>query len=210
MLIKFKDLCKKYGFLPKGIIHVGAHELEEMPDYTAAGISNVIWIEGNPSLIESGIRKIEGTNQRLFCGLIYDQDDIELDFNITNNLQSSSVLKFGKHKEYHPHVDVTEVIKIKSTRIDTILKNNNVRKDDYDFLNLDIQGIELRAIKSCGDYLENIKYIYTEVNSGEVYENNDLMSSIDEYLEEKGFSRVETSITPYEWGDAFYIKKDLL
>jgi hypothetical protein len=77
-------------------------------------------------------------------------------------------------------------------------------------LNLDIQGVELRAIKSCGEYLDNIKYIYTEVNSGEVYERNDLIEGIDEFLTGKGFSRVETSMTQYEWGDAFYIKKDLL
>lgn len=210
MLIKFNDICKKYGFLPRGIIHIGAHELEEMSDYTAAGVNNIIWVEGNPSLIEAGIRKTEGTPQKFLHGLIYDEDDIELEFNITNNMQSSSILKFGKHKEYHPHVDVIDVIKIKSTRIDTLLENNNIGKNDYDFLNLDIQGVELRAIKSCGEYLDNIKYIYTEVNSGEVYERNDLIEGIDEFLTGKGFSRVETSMTQYEWGDAFYIKKDLL
>ena len=47
MLINFNDLF----FLSKkvtGIIHVGAHELEELPDYLKANISNIIWIEANP------------------------------------------------------------------------------------------------------------------------------------------------------------------
>jgi FkbM family methyltransferase len=210
MLIRFNDICKKYGFIPKGIIHIGAHELEEMYDYSSAGVNNIIWIEGNPSLYEAGIRKTEGTEQKFFHGLIYDEDDVELDFNITNNMQSSSVLKFAKHKEYHPSVDVVDVINMKSTRVDTLLRNNGIDEKSYDFLNLDIQGVELRAIISCGSYLDNIKYIYTEVNSGEVYESNDLIENIDSFLSDRGFTRVETAMTEFEWGDAFYIKKDII
>jgi FkbM family methyltransferase len=210
MLIRFNDICKKYGFIPKGIIHIGAHELEEMYDYRSAGVNNIIWIEGNPSLYEAGIRKTKGTEQKFFHGLIYDEDDVELDFNITNNMQSSSVLKFAKHKEYHPSVDVVDVIKMKSTRVDTLLRNNGIDEKSYDFLNLDIQGVELRAIISCGSYLDNIKYIYTEVNSGEVYESNDLIENIDSFLSDRGFTRVETAMTEFEWGDAFYIKKDII
>lgn len=210
MLIKFNDICKKYKFLPKGIIHIGAHELEEMHDYKAAGVNNILWIEGNPSLYESGIRKTEGTEQKFFNGLIYDKDDVELDFNITNNMQSSSILRFGKHKEYHPSIDVVDVIKMKSIRVDTLLRNNGIDEKSYDFLNLDIQGVELRAMISCGSYLDNIKYIYTEVNSGEVYESNDLIENIDSFLSDREFSRIETKMTAFEWGDAFYIKKDLI
>ena len=33
----------------KGIIHVGAHELEEMKDYLTRGIDKIIWIEANPA-----------------------------------------------------------------------------------------------------------------------------------------------------------------
>ena len=210
MLIRFNDICKKYGFKPQGIIHIGAHELEEMHEYISAGVNNILWIEGNPSLYEAGIRKIEGTGQKFFHGLIYDDDDVELDFNITNNMESSSILKFGKHKEYHPLVNVVDVIKMKSIRVDTLLKNNGIDEKSYDFLNLDIQGVELRAMISCGSYLDNIKYIYTEVNSGEVYESNDLIENIDTFLSDRGFSRAETAMTEFEWGDAFYIKKDII
>jgi FkbM family methyltransferase len=206
MLIKFKNLCNKYNFVPKGIVHLGAHELEEMPDYQEFGIKRVIWVEGNPSLIESGTNKIKGTEQLLFHGLIYDEDNVELDFHITNNMQSSSILKFGKHKEYHPTVNVVEVMKLKSIRVDTLLKENNIGMTEFDFVNLDIQGVELKALKSFGTYLDNVKYIYTEVNSGQVYENNDLISDLDFFLSERGFRRAETEMTPFEWGDAFYIK----
>jgi FkbM family methyltransferase len=207
MLIKLKDLCEKYKFIPQGIIHIGAHELEEMKDYLDLGIHNVLWIEGNPSLVDKNKHRIEGTNHNLIQGLIYDRDDVDLEFNITDNYQSSSVLKFGKHKEYHPTVNVTQTVTLKSKTIQSIFESNKFLPDLYDFVNLDIQGVELRAIKGFGKVLDSIKYIYTEVNTGQVYEDNDLITDIDYFLSERGFTRVETSLTNFEWGDAFYIKK---
>jgi len=74
------------------------------------------------------------------------------------------------------------------------------------FINLDIQGVELRAIKGLGEYLSHIDYIYTEVNEDSVYENNDLLKDIDKYLLLKGFSRKETCIINGNWGDALYTR----
>lgn len=46
MLIPFK-------YMPtlsiKGIIHLGAHEAEELSDYQEAGVGRVLWVEANPS-----------------------------------------------------------------------------------------------------------------------------------------------------------------
>ena len=49
-------------------------------------------------------------------------------------------------------------------------------------------------------------YIYTEINTNTLYKDCALVSEIDEYLSKYGFIRVETSMTPFEWGDALYIK----
>jgi FkbM family methyltransferase len=207
MLINFKSLCEKYNFIPSGIIHIGAHELEEMGDYLHMGVENIIWIEGNPEIVEKTKSRISSGNQILLSSLIFDEDDVEVDFNVTNNFQSSSILKLGKHKEYHPTIDVIKTIKLKTSRIETLLDKNGIRSDIYDFVNIDIQGVELRALRGFGKYLECVKYIYTEVNSGSVYEDNDLIGDIDSFLGELGFFRAETSMTQFEWGDAFYVRK---
>jgi FkbM family methyltransferase len=206
MLIDFSHLCQKYQFTPKGIIHIGAHELEEMRSYNSMGVSNIVWIEGNPDLIEKNKSQVEGTNQKLLFGLVYSEDDLELEFKITNNFQSSSILEFGKHKDYHPHVEFIESKILRTTRVDSLLEKNDVSPEEFDFVNLDIQGVELQALKGFGRYLENIKYIYTEVNSGEVYKNNDSIEDLDNFLLGFGFERKETEMTPYEWGDAFYVR----
>jgi FkbM family methyltransferase len=207
MLIEFSSLCNRYNFIPKGIIHIGAHDLEEMGSYNSMGVSNIIWIEGNPDLVEKNKHLVEGKDQKLIWGLVYSEDDLELEFKITNNLQSSSILEFGKHKEYHPQVEFIGSKILKTTRIDSLLERNDILPEEFDFVNLDIQGVELHALKGFGKYLENIKYIYTEVNSGEVYKNNDSIEDLDIFLAGFGFERRETEMTPYEWGDAFYIKK---
>ena len=206
MLIQFSDLCSKYGISPKGIIHVGACQLEEIEDYKSQGINNVVWIEGNPDLVKLNSERAKSEGHILIEGLVYDIDDLEVEFNITNNSQSSSILDFKKHSEYHPHVVVEKTIKLKTKTLQTLLEKNKIDLFSFDFLNLDIQGIELRALKGMGEYLENIKYIYTEINSGEVYKGNDMLEDIDIFLGDLGFKRVETEMTPFEWGDAFYIK----
>ena len=93
-----------------------------------------------------------------------------------------------------------------TTRVDSLFDKNGINPEEFDFVNLDIQGVELQALKGFGRYLDNIKYIYTEVNSGEVYKNNDSIEDLDLFLSGFGFKRVETEMTPFEWGDAFYIR----
>jgi FkbM family methyltransferase len=207
MLIEFSYLCQKYQFTPKGIIHIGAHDLEEMGQYLSRGVSKIVWVEGNPDLVARNASRVDGISQKLFHGLVYSEDGKEVEFNITNNLQSSSILKFGKHKEYHPHVDFVESRKMATTRVDSLLEKNEINPEEFDFVNLDIQGVELQALKGFGKYLDHIKYIYTEVNSGEVYKNNDSIEDLDLFLSAFGFKRVETEMTPFEWGDAFYIRE---
>ena len=139
--------------------------------------------------------------------MVSDVDDKEYDFNISNNGQSSSILEMDTHLKHHPQVKYIDSVKVKSKRIDTILRDNEISVSKYDFLNLDIQGAELMALKGMGKLIESFNYIYTEVNIGEVYRGCAKMNEIDEFLDKYDFKRVETKITEFEWGDAFYIKK---
>jgi len=206
MLITFNEIVNKYG-LPKGIIHIGAHLMEERNDYISKDLYNTIWVEANPK-VYSNIEFInnESSNERVFNFAISDEDNKLYEFNITNNGQSSSILKLDKHKIHHPQIHVSEVINVNSKRMNTLLSENNINVNDYDFLNIDIQGAELLALKGFGDLLNNIKYIYTEINTNTLYKDCALVSEIDEYLFKYGFKRVETLMTEFEWGDALYIK----
>jgi len=205
MLITFNSIVQKYG-KPKGVIHIGAHLMEERDDYINEGINNIIWIEANPSVFSVINKKQISKNEKVFNYTISDTDNQIINFYITNNGQSSSILELDKHKIYHPSIFITETIQTQTKRMDTIVLEKNIDIGLYDFLNIDIQGAELLALKGFGDLINNIKYIYTEINTNTLYENCALINDIDEYLNSYGFKRVETELTDFEWGDALYIK----
>ena len=135
----------------------------------------------------------------------YDYSNFD-NFIITNNIQSSSILELYTHKIMHPHVKEIERRDIYTITLNTLYEKNNIPYDRYDFINLDIQGAELLALKGATKILPYINAIYTEVNTEELYKNCARIEEIDEYLKLYDFNRVITNITEYGWGDALYIK----
>jgi len=216
MLITIAELKARFNINIKGILHIGAHDCEEFGDYISGGVnlSNIYWIEALPRLVEKNKR----INPRLniYQALIYDEDDKEIEFNITNcdgdvnNFASSSILEFGSHETSHPHVRVVERVKMKTSRMDSVINKNAIAMTNVNFINLDIQGVELRALKSMESYLNNIDYIHSEVNIEEVYKNCDQMADLTTYLAEHNFRLADARIyKQFGWGDAFYIKNGL-
>jgi FkbM family methyltransferase len=215
MLIKLNELIQKFNININGILHIGAHNCEELTDYILNNINteNIYWIEALPELVEKN--KKNNPLLKIYQAVIYDEDDKEIEFNITNcdgdknNQQSSSILDFGTHEKHHPQVKIVDKIKLKTSRMETIIEKHNININDVNFINLDIQGVELHALKSMEKYLVNIDYIYTEVNTEEVYKNCDKMEDLTKYLSEFGFKLVDARIyNEFGWGDAFYIKQD--
>lgn len=203
MLISLDHLVNKYNIKFTGILHVGMHEAEEIGVYEKyIGRDKILWIEAMPDKVKYCISKFPSI---LIENAIISDIEEDVTFHVSNNGQSSSILELGLHKNLHPEVHYISSFKSRSKRLDNVI--SNYKYIPFNFLNLDIQGVELRALKSLGIYLENIDYIYTEVNSDYVYEKCDLIGDIDQYLSTFGFKRVETSwFGDCKWGDAFYVK----
>lgn len=191
----------------KGIIHIGAHQCEERKRYKEEfniGDDKTIWIEANPDLVDK--MKKKNPKIKIFNACVADKDNETVSFMVTNNFQSSSILNLKTHLQEHPQVVETHRITLKTKTIQNFYKENKINQNDYNFMNLDIQGAELLALKGAGDILKNFNYIYTEVNEKELYENCALLPQLDEYLQKFGFKRTQTKMTQYGWGDALYIK----
>ena len=207
MLISLHELVHKYGIVFKGILHVGAHECEELGDYERYIARNkVLWIEALPDKVQQCKSRY---GDLLIENAVVSDKEEDVTFHRSNNGQSSSILELGLHRKFHPQVWYVENLSAKSV----LLKDILVKYPDipYNFINLDIQGMELRALKGMETYLPSIDYIYSEVNSDYVYENCAIVGEIDEYLAQFGLIRVETSwYGDCKWGDAFYIQKRLL
>jgi FkbM family methyltransferase len=208
MLIDFRKLFPKYNIKPQGVLHVGANVGEEAPVYDELGIKNVVWIEANKEIFNTLLNNVGRFGHNCFNVCISDKEDELVTLHISNNgSQSSSILELGTHKIAHPEVHYVKDVEMKAQRLDQMIILWDILKDS-DFLNIDLQGAELKALRGMGTRLNQFKWAYLEVNKQELYKGCALVDEIDMYLLGFGFKRVETFWCGNTgWGDALYIKK---
>lgn len=208
MLIPFSTLVTKHGIKPTGVFHVGANTGQELEDYQANGVQNVVFIEAVPSVYKNLVAHCKRYPDVLpLWACCSDVDDETVNFHITNNGgESSSMLEFGTHAKMHPEVHVTAIIELLTVRADTLCAQNNLDLTDYDFLNIDVQGSELKVLKGMGEDLNKINYAYIEVNRDELYKGCARLDEVEGYLNEYGLHRKELQMTGAGWGDMFLIR----
>ena len=208
MLLDFSNLIKKYNCKTHGIAHFGAHHGQELDEYLLIGFNEIHLFEPQTKAFKILQSKIK-INENVFVynyGLGSKNENFELNID-TGDGQSSSILKPHLHIELYPYIEFKEKEIIKVKRFDCQNLTN------VNFLNLDIQGYELEALRGCESALKNqIEYIYTEVNRKELYRDCCLIHEIDVFLRRFDFLRVKTkwwnTLTP--WGDSFYVRKSKL
>jgi FkbM family methyltransferase len=204
MFIPVIELFHNFNVKPRSILHIGAHQAEESKPYDEFFNVPVIWIEAQPVLCSELRKQLNPLNNTIIEACVLDVDDKIVTFNVSTNSQSSSVLDFGTHLFDYPEVLVTEKLSMKTQKLETILTGY----ETPDFINLDIQGVELKALKSLGNLISKVSVVYTEVNKRQVYKECDLIEDIDQFLASYGFRRVSTRwVIGAGWGDALYLSK---
>jgi FkbM family methyltransferase len=204
MIIQIGDIIKKYDMKISGVIHVGAHYGEEVPDYVNLGIQDIILFEPlneNFEILEKNVSNLNANIQGYQVALGNENKKVLMNLS-SNNLESSSILKPKLHLKLYPNIifDKTEEVEIQ-------------RLDDYDcekcnFLNMDTQGYELEVLRGAKHTLKHIDYVYCEVNRNEIYEGNAYIEDVDRYLLNYNMKRIETSWWyDHDWGDALYVKE---
>jgi FkbM family methyltransferase len=201
----------KYLHHVKGAIHVGAHDGEERYWYKDNKFTHVLWFEPNSELFWRLYKNLENFPNHVAYNFGIHDELTFADLHISSNDgQSSSILELGTHKINHPTVYYVKDKRVRLMRLDGFFTKFYCDPNDYNFLNVDVQGVELNVIKSLGNLLHNFEYVYVEVNLEHVYKNCALLQDIDYYLSLYNFTRVEIKMKKANWGDAFYIKRKLL
>lgn len=206
---------KRYGFVPKGVIHIGAYIGEEQLVYDVMQIQNVVYFEPlqrhieklkervlNANIIPCALGNFNGVTT---INISHTQENGRPWYNRGDGA-SSSILKPKKHLEQHPNItfDSQEVVKI--YRLDDLVNEKIIDINLYDMINIDVQGYELEVFRGAIQTLEKIKYVVSEVNRDEVYENCVLVDELDEFLSQFDFERIDTNWAGGIWGDALYVK----
>jgi len=205
MLINFLKLKNKYKMDVRGVVHIGAHHGEEIPTYNEYSHGKIICFEPLKSNLEV-LKYYESDKVKVFPYALGDKEYVAVMNISSNELASSSLLQPAKHLEIYPNIkfELKEVVQVKKL---------NSFKDEIsgcNYMSIDVQGYEYEVFCGASDVLSDFDYIYTEVNRDETYSGNKMIEDIDAKLLSHGFIRVETKWDGIIWGDAFYIKKDIL
>jgi len=203
MLLPLPIIQKMMAIQPSGILHIGAHEAEEYELYRKLNWGHITWIEAQEDLAKKLFEKLPASSNTVINAAVWDKSGIKMKLNVANNSQSTSLLDFGTHGRSYPSIHFNKEVEIHTKRVDELFDSLH----GMNFINLDIQGAEGRALRGFGNLLHQVDYLYTEVNKEYVYEGCDLVSDLDLYLKEFGLKRIITRWVPRKgWGDAMYVR----
>lgn len=201
MLLDFINLIKKYDMNIKGIIHIGAHFGEEHDLYKSQNINNIIYFEPLKKNFNELLNRVNKDAILYNFALGNNETDIEMFVESANDGQSSSILKPALHLKQYPQIQFNEIEIVQMKKLDSFNFS-----EDYNMINIDVQGYELEVFKGADNTLKNINYIITEVNRAELYENCTMVENLDSFLQNYNFIRKETVWIGGTWGDALYVK----
>lgn len=207
MLINLAELTKNYSIRPRNVIHIGGHEGEEASDYESSGVEFVRWIEALPEKVKIMKAKLDPKRHLIIEGAAWETSGKTIKLNIASFSQASSVFSFDESIKIYPTLKMSHQINVFTVTVDSLTE-----KLEYpDFINLDIQGAELVALRGARKTLGYVDSVYTEVSRKMLYKGGAHVKELDNFLREFGFRRVATRWMWLEgWGDALYVKRKFM
>lgn len=215
----FGYLHKWFNLTPKGVFQIGAHSGGEVKEFVAQGIKSGIFVEPLPDIYMK-LEKTVAPYHGYFAvnAICTDTVGETCSFHVSSAGSmgaSSSILKPTGVLKVHPEVPFdSQPITLKSTTVDQIVTDFKAKGEaniveGLDMLYLDTQGSELTVLKGASKFLNQVRYIYTEVSLGGLYENDVTHIELSSYLSSHGFSLAFIYINKQGWGDALYIHNTL-
>ena len=118
---------------------------------------------------------------------------------------SSSLLRPKALLNNFPTVYFDKELLVNTITLDEWARDNGVIK--IDLMWLDLQGMELKVLKSGSTILKTVKAIYSEVSSIEGYEGQNLYHELRAWLEKEGF-HLEREAAENGEGNVFFLRNN--
>jgi FkbM family methyltransferase len=217
-----KDLLKLFR---KGdqltILDIGGCEGEESIRYSRifpfASIYVFEPLPENQKLIAENLKKHQVENIKLMPFAVSDEEGFcqfyissghpenqptDLDWNFGNKSSSLLLPEISNNANW---LNFDQKIDVQTTTIDSFFVKNKI--DEVDFVHMDVQGAEMKALAGAKGYLSKIKTIWLEVSNIELYKSQPLKTDIEQFMKKNNFylakSEMEGNV-----GDQFYINKN--
>ncbi len=203
---------------PRTIIEVGARNCSEtLAFHECYPDAKIYSFECNPTTLPLCRAAVQGIPQielieKAVC-LTNDKVTfypIDKDKTVTThedgNPGASSLFKAsGKY----PHEKYAQLeISVDGIRLDSLVETKKI--EEIDILWMDIQGGELMALKSLGRHIDKVKFVHTEVEFLDIYENQPLFPDIRKYLEGEGFYFCGFTYKGDYFANALFLNKKLV
>ena len=185
----------------KGIIHVGMWDFVEYGCYTKLVGNNVIGIEANPQVYKDMAKPVaDKWGFKCFNEFLSDKDKEVRDFYFAG--EGSSLYK-GQ-----PQWNKNVSIKVQTKTLATVIEENNIDMNGYDFLNIDAEGAEFDVLKGFEKYLDHINVIDLETSYDDRHRSGADHNTIVQWLGERGFELKEmsSSYQSQNWGDSVFAR----
>lgn len=211
VLIPVRTLVNRHGLRSvSGVLHLGAHFGEEADAYDAdmpwTSGPRVVWVEGDPAHLPRLLEHVGHRPGHAVVEALVDDHEHDAVLHVASNEgASSSLLELGVHAAVHPHITYIGQRSLRTTTVDALAAARGWQ--GLNFLTVDLQGLELRALRGAERLLQTVDYVFTEVNAAELYVGCPLVAELDDYLAAAGFERRVTEWTEWQWGDAFYVRR---
>ena len=187
----------------KGIIHVGMWDFVEYGCYTKLVGNNVIGIEANPQVYKDMAKPVaDKWGFKCFNEFLSDKDKEVRDFYFAG--EGSSLYK-GQ-----PQWNKNVSIKVQTKTLATVIEENNIDMNGYDFLNIDAEGAEFDVLKGFEKYLDHINVIDLETSYDDRHRSGADHNTIVQWLSERGFELKEMSDSyqSQNWGDSVFARSN--
>jgi FkbM family methyltransferase len=180
-----KQLLKKDDPI---ILEIGAHKGSDTLDFLRefSGIK-IYSFEPDPRVIPQHRNLVNDPRCQLYEVALSDQDGeaifyqsgVEIDNKLKHDA-SSSLKKPQEHLKAYPKIPFNNSTTVKTMRLDTWAKENNIT--EIDFIWADVQGAEEQLIKGGLETLSKTRYFYTEYSDRELYENQINLKAIQSLI----------------------------
>ena len=196
--INYVGIFERLNVNINGIIHVGMWDFVEHDCYTKLVGTNVIGVEANKFVYETMSKPVaDRCGYKSFNEVVFSEDGLEKQFYLANDCSSLSPIG-GRS------------VNVKTKRLSTIIEENNIDMNQYDFLNIDAEGAELEILKGFESYLKYINVIDLETSYDDRSNTGASHDVIVDWLRDRNFTLAEMSDSyQYErWGDSVFVRND--
>ena len=169
------------GFMPKGVIHIGAHDGEEVQYYQMLGIDNIICFEPLPDVVKTFKKKYPDVRIEQYA--LSNKTEQREFYNYKDGREGQSSSFFPVKIESSAMTgELFEKITVEAIRFDQWMQGKHINIEDYDCVVIDVQGAELEVLEGLGPWIEFFKYYNIECSEKATYEGGATAKQVVKFM----------------------------